>query len=73
MADQLTSGSISNHAYARRPVNAHPGFYAFWADGNPDHCSASRVYFFNREGTVWQMPIAMSGQEAEPEVVEPGG
>ena len=73
MADQLTSGSISNHAYARRPVNAHPGFYAFWADGNPDHFSASRLYFCNREGTVWQMPIAMSGQEAEPEVVEPGG
>jgi len=31
----LTGGSSREHTYARRPLNAHPGFYAFWADGNP--------------------------------------
>ncbi|MFQ6097265.1 MAG: BNR-4 repeat-containing protein, partial [Armatimonadota bacterium] len=29
MAKQLTHDSIYNHTYVRRPVNAHPGFYAF--------------------------------------------
>lgn len=32
---QLTRNSRFNHTYAHRPVNAHPDFYAFWADGNP--------------------------------------
>src|SRR5690606_151929 len=31
---QLTANSERNHTYARRPVNAHPGFYALWADGD---------------------------------------
>jgi hypothetical protein len=31
-AKQLTTNSEYNHAYARRPINLHPDFYAFWAD-----------------------------------------
>src|SRR5690606_11778195 len=31
---QLTRDSEFNHHYPRRPVNAHPEFYAFWADGH---------------------------------------
>ncbi len=54
---QITKQSVHNHAYARRPVNAHGDFYAFWADGNPDSLSVSRLYFTNHSGKqVWQLP-----------------
>jgi hypothetical protein len=67
---QLTTGSRFNHTYARRPLNAHPQFYALWADGNPLQPSESRLYFTDREGShVWQLPYTMSQDEAEPEVV----
>jgi hypothetical protein len=67
MRRELTRDSARNHAYARRPVNAHPGFAAFWADGNPDTFSESRLYFCNREGDVWQLPERVDGDEAEPQ------
>jgi hypothetical protein len=66
---QLTSGSEFNHAYARRPVNAHPEFYAFWADGNPLEPSPSRLYFTDRAGSaVWRLPIEMDSEFAKPVV-----
>ena len=46
----LTRNSALNHTYARRPVNAHPDFYAFWADGNALAPSESRLYFTNKTG-----------------------
>ncbi len=64
---RLTTASERNHAYARRPLNAAAGFYAFWADGNPDQFSESRLYFSDRDGTVWQLPTSMDGDDAEPE------
>jgi len=64
---QLTTNSRRNHAYARRPVNAHPDFYAFWADGNPDELSESHLYFTNQSGDkVWKLPYDMSEATAEP-------
>jgi hypothetical protein len=66
----ITHGSRLNHAYARRPVNARPEFYAFWADGNPDRFSPSRLYFTNRDGSsVWRLPVTMSDEPAKPAVV----
>ena len=65
---QITHSSPLNHAYARRPVNAHPDFYAFWADGNPDEFSESRLYFTNQTGDrVWQLPYDMTEDFASPE------
>jgi arylsulfatase A-like enzyme/lysophospholipase L1-like esterase len=56
----ITHGSTFNQTYARRPVDAHPDFYAFWADGNPDTFSPSRLYFTNRDGDrVTQLPARM--------------
>lgn len=53
----ITSGSTNNHTYVRRPLNAHPDFYAFWADGNADAFSESNLYYTDREGAqVHQMP-----------------
>ncbi|MEY4884910.1 MAG: hypothetical protein RL151_219 [Bacteroidota bacterium] len=56
---QLTVSSTLNHSYARRPLNAHPGFEAFWADGHADSLSPSRLYFCDRRGRVYRMPGLM--------------
>jgi hypothetical protein len=65
----LTQGSPRNHAYARRPVRAHPEFYAFWADGNPDEMSESHLYFCNQAGSkVWTLPYVMTEEETAPSV-----
>jgi putative BNR repeat neuraminidase len=70
MQRQVTSGSELNHTYARRPVNAHPDFYAFWADGHGRRPSESRLYFCNQDGTnVRRLPVEMSGDFAECEMV----
>jgi len=67
---RLTENSPRNHTYARRPVNAHPDFYALWADGDALQPSASALYFTNREGTeVRRLPTEMSGPTARPELV----
>jgi hypothetical protein len=62
----VTQNSVRNHAYPRRPVVAHPGFYAFWADGNARKPSASFLYFCNREGQVFQLPAEMKGDLEKP-------
>jgi len=68
----VTRGSPMNHNYVRRPVDAHPDFYAFWADGNPDKFSASYLYFTNRAGDrVWRLPYDMKSDSAKPEPVLP--
>lgn len=63
----VTRASRMNHNYVRRPLNAHPEFHAFWADGNPDTFSPSNLYFTNHAGDqVWQLPHDMNGEFAEP-------
>lgn len=57
----VTKNSTRNHSYARRPVNAHKDFYAFWADGDADNFSESKLYFTNQKGDkVWQLPYNMN-------------
>lgn len=68
---QITKGSRFNHTYARRPVHAHPEFYAFWADGNAREPSDSRLYFCDRSGeNVRRLPFEMKRKFAPPELVE---
>jgi hypothetical protein len=63
----ITQNSFRNHSYARRPVNAHPGFYAFWADGNADKFSESQLYFTNKKGNkVWTLPYNMNQDYEKP-------
>lgn len=70
MRKQLTRDSQHNHTYCRRPVNAHPDFYAFWADGHGRKPSRSNLYFTDRSGShVWRLPRVMPGETARPEVV----
>ena len=63
----ITEESPRNHGYARRPLNAHPDFYAFWADGNPDQLTPSFLYFINKNGTgLWRLPYTMSKDSEKP-------
>ncbi|MGC9326388.1 MAG: hypothetical protein ACP5I1_02025, partial [Candidatus Hinthialibacter sp.] len=61
-----------NHTYARRPLKAHPDFYAFWADGDAFKPSESQLYFCNRDGTnVWMLPVKMEQDFQKPISVTP--
>lgn len=67
---QLTKAAERNHTYARKPVNVHPDFYAFWADGETLKPSVSHLYFTNKEGTgVWRLPPKMTTDFAKPEPI----
>lgn len=63
----LTANSPRNHNYVRRTVNAHPSFYALWADGNPLKPSESRLYFCDRDGNTFALPEKMTSEWQAPE------
>ncbi|MFK5921746.1 MAG: BNR-4 repeat-containing protein [Verrucomicrobiota bacterium] len=63
---QLTSDSPMNHTYVRQPLDAHPDFFAFWADGHGRKPSPSRLYFSDRDGKVYQLPETMKSDYAKP-------
>ncbi|MBL8212827.1 MAG: hypothetical protein JNK87_19085, partial [Bryobacterales bacterium] len=65
----LTKGSRYNHTYVRKPVNAHPGFYAIWADGSPLEPTPSSLYFCTKNGEVFRLPTKMTADTAKPERV----
>lgn len=66
---QLTHDPKRNHTYARRPLHAHPDFYALWADGNGRTPSESALYFTDRDGTqVWRLPTQMDSDFSKPEI-----
>lgn len=67
---QLTMSSQQNHTYARRPVDAHPDFYALWADGHGRKPSESRLYFATRDGRVYQMTSSMKNNMEAPVLVK---
>lgn len=68
----VTTHSERNHGYVRRPVNAQPEFYGFWADGDPEAMSESHLYFTDRTGSaVWRLPYDMAGPWGSPQRVQP--
>jgi hypothetical protein len=67
---QLTANSPYNHTYARRPLHAHPDFYAIWADGHGRKPSPSSLYFCDKQGNVRVLPREMTGDFATPELLE---
>jgi len=69
LTKELTFGSEMNHTYVRRPVNVHPDFYGYWADGHGRKPSESRLYFCNQNGDVFRLPQKMEGEFAVPEPV----
>ncbi len=67
---QLTHDPARNHTFARRPLDAHPDFYALWADGNAREPSQSNLYFTDKQGAhVWRLPGKMETALAKPELV----
>jgi hypothetical protein len=69
LAGPWTRGSEVAHTYVRRPLNAHPDFYALWADGNPLKPSESRLYMANRKGEVFRLPDRMTLEHERPKRV----
>jgi hypothetical protein len=67
---KMTNNSVYNHTYARRPVNVHPDFYAFWADGHGRQPSESRLYFCDKKGRVYQLPQTMKEDSENPILIE---
>ncbi|MBD3182743.1 hypothetical protein GF312_10650 [Candidatus Poribacteria bacterium] len=64
---QVTKDSPMNHTYVRRPVNAHPDFYAYWANGNPEKPSDCSIHFGNKTGNkVFVLPRKMDDDFQEP-------
>ncbi|MBW7866077.1 MAG: hypothetical protein GX580_12560 [Candidatus Hydrogenedens sp.] len=64
----VTANSEYNHSHARRPLNAHPDFAAYWADGHGRKPSDSRLYFCNLDGTrAFRLPVTMTADMEAPE------
>ena len=63
---QMTVNSPRNHCYPRRPINAHPDFYAIWADGNGREPSESNLFFCDVEGNIFRLPRQFEGETAPP-------
>ena len=62
----MTSNSERNHSYARRPVNVHNDFFAFWADGHGRKHDISKLYFSDKKGRVYQLPEFMKSDFEKP-------
>jgi BNR repeat-containing family member len=67
---QMTKNSPYNHTYLRRPLNVHPDFAGFWADGHGRKPSDSRLYFCNNKGDVFRLPVEMKADFEKPARVE---
>lgn len=67
---QITRNSEYNQTYVRRPVHAHPDFYGFWADGHGRKPSEARLYFCNKSGDAFRLPVEMHEDFQRPEKIE---
>ncbi|MFY0654296.1 MAG: BNR-4 repeat-containing protein [Cyclobacteriaceae bacterium] len=70
MVKQLTVNSPRNHSYMRRSEDAKDPFRFFWADGDPEKMSISKMYFSNSKGEVWQLPYDMKKSKEVPVKVD---
>lgn len=64
---QVTKNSPRNHTYARKVINGVDPFMYFWADGNADEPSISKLYFGDSKGNVWQLPYTMTKDTQKPQ------
>ncbi|HPD32711.1 MAG TPA: BNR-4 repeat-containing protein [Phycisphaerae bacterium] len=65
----FTEKSEFNHTGVHRPVDASPGFWVFWADGDARQPSPSRLYFADRDGIVYRLPTQMTEEFEKPAVM----
>ncbi|MDQ3439674.1 MAG: hypothetical protein M3478_04930 [Planctomycetota bacterium] len=67
----LTRDSAVPNTFVRQPLNAHPQFYAYWADGDALRESRSHLYFTDSDGSaVWQLPTEMAAESEKPAVMK---
>ena len=66
---QLTEKSERNQCFPRRTIDANPGFYAFWADGNGREKSISNLRFSTKNGEVYELPRVMKDDWEQPMLV----
>lgn len=66
LTQAITKGSKFNHNYIRQVQGGQSAFLYFWADGNPDSFSKSRLYFADQKGQVWRLPYRMRRAWAKP-------
>ncbi|MFT4028134.1 MAG: BNR-4 repeat-containing protein [Novosphingobium sp.] len=61
-----------NDTYVRRPLNADPQFWAFWADGDAEKKSGVDLYFADRDGHRYRLPRSFPSQQmfAAPEPLD---
>ena len=62
----LTSDSPYNHGYVRRPYGGTDPFFCYWADGNPDRITPSRIYFSDSKGNIFVLPYDMTEEWQAP-------
>jgi hypothetical protein len=69
--EDITSNSIKNNSYARRPLNAAKGFYSFWADGDAEKISRVNIYFTDENcKKVWVLPYYMKNEFERPDRIK---
>ena len=51
----LTSDATTQHTYVRKPLDAHPDFWAFWANGDSIQKSVSNLFIASKSGRVRQL------------------
>lgn len=73
LSKKVTDNSPLNHNYVREVQQGQASFFYFWADGNPDKFSRSKLYFANRQGQVFRMPYRMRKDWAKPKKVKMRG
>jgi hypothetical protein len=62
----VTRDPSHNHSYVRRPVHAHPDFYALWAAADTRRPSESHLYFCNARGDrLVQLPYVMARETCQ--------
>lgn len=65
---KVTESSARNNNYIRRVHGGKKPFEFFWADGNPEEFSISKLYFGARNGKTWIMPYIMNKPLAKPKL-----
>jgi hypothetical protein len=63
----ITSNSLNNNSFVRRPVNEQKDFYAIWTDGAVDKLSQSCLYITNEKcNRTWVLPYEMKKDLEKP-------
>lgn len=63
---RVTQKSKRNNNYVRKVINGKAPFQFFWADGNPDEMSQSKLYFGDLGGNVRELPYKMKKDWVRP-------